>query len=292
MTKKFAASLLGIRNMKKLKVDENYMTERPVIAQDMVDLWGVVTKNWYKEMGNKVKQFWKEPFVRKVLFAVQKNYLSNAGGAQLLEVHGSNVQGHRRKIFAICETLCESLKAPDSVELQDVKHEEEMDSKNIIASDSISIKVRTTTMTIFKEIDERSSVDPSSQSSSTSLVVESEEDRQTAEELLELTKRWGVVMVEQFHRVNRPFIEFWEEPAVKNVRIAVKLNLLTREFGFGLLGIQKNKFIGDEINAEVDSVIMMDMTDLWGVVKIKEFKGSYQTFWKELFVRKVLYAFF
>ena len=48
---------------------------------------------------------------------------------------------------------------------------------------------------------------------------------------------------------------------MKNVRIAVKLNLLTRAFGAGVLGIQKNKLAADEINTEQDSVIMMDMID-------------------------------
>ena len=98
ITKKGGAALLGIK-AGILKSFKHYGKEFPVIVQDMIDRWGIVKKAEYTAMGRSDEEFWKESFVKNVLYSVQREILSSNGASLLLGAEAQTLQHHRYEVF-------------------------------------------------------------------------------------------------------------------------------------------------------------------------------------------------
>jgi len=127
-SRNFAASLLGIKNPKKFSHDQIIVSEEiePVIAQDFINLWGVLTIDQYKERGETATQFWKESFVRKVLFAASKDHLTVKGAAYLLGVEKSKILAWFKKMFG--RTMHKRVERVKKVEALDESNEVDKES--------------------------------------------------------------------------------------------------------------------------------------------------------------------
>jgi len=122
MTSKCAALLLGVGvdalRYRRKAFGELVVTVKspPVLAQKMVDAWGIVKRDEFKVTGRSSTMFWKEQFAKNVLCAVHRNYISKKGGALLL---GMNLETLSDKY---CRIFGEKEKVPlvmEEIELDD-----------------------------------------------------------------------------------------------------------------------------------------------------------------------------
>ena len=99
LTRNSGADVLGIKNKRKLLTCDSETSEVPVLIQDLIARWGIVKKEKFQETWKTAYQFWKETFVRKLLCAVQVDFLTFTGAAFLLGANVAQVQEKRKKIF-------------------------------------------------------------------------------------------------------------------------------------------------------------------------------------------------
>jgi len=135
-SRNFAASLLGIKSTKKFSHDQINVSEEtePVITQDLINLWGVVTRDQYQERGGTASQFWKEPFVRKVLYAVSKDLLTVKGAVYLLGVEKTNIFSWFKKIFG--KSMYKRVEKVKRIEVSD--ESKEVDKESLLEPDGIN----------------------------------------------------------------------------------------------------------------------------------------------------------